>query len=375
MVSKKILFVIDYYYGACGGTEGQLLALIRGLAARGYEPQLAVLQPTEFTRNTPAFICPIVNLNIYRIFSLRTVIRMLKLMRRLRRENIKLVHVFFNDAAILVPLFAKLAGCRVVVSRRDMGFWYTRPLLLLLRLANRFVDGVIANSKAVADWVRRCEWFWRTKMAVIYNGYEIHRSAQPADIHLRERLGIGRNDPIVGIVANLSAVKRHDDLLRAFVKVHRAQADAHLVLVGKGPLQPQLRELATELGLDRWVHFIGSVGDVIPVVKHFQVGVLCSESEGFSNALIEYMACGVPPVCTRVGGNSELVVDGENGFLVKVGDVATLATRITTLLKDRSLAQTLGNRAHETVEKLTVERMVSAHIATYMELGRGGAKP
>lgn len=375
MAPGKILFIMDYYYDICGGTESQLLALIRGLIARGYKPQLAVLRPTEFTRNAPKFICPIVTLDVFRIFSLRTLIRMLKLTRQLRRENVELVHVFFNDAAILVPLFAKLAGCRVVVSRRDMGFWYTRPVLMLLRLANRFVDSVIANSKAVADKVKVCEWLWRTKVAVIYNGYEMHRLTQPADVHFRDRLGISRNDPIVGIVANLKVVKRHTDLLRAFAKVHQQRVDAHLVLIGKGPLEQQLRELTAKLGLEQRVHFVGSMDNVIPIVKHFQVGVLCSESEGFSNALIEYMACGVPPVCTRVGGNSELIVDGENGFLVEVGDAPTLATRITMLLKDRSLAQSLGSRARETVEKLTAERMVSAHITTYAELGLRGAEP
>lgn len=369
----KMLFVIDYLSGTRGGTEGQLLTLIRGVARHGLAPQLAALQSTEYTRSSLDLGCPVSALDITRVLRLRSLVRLIRFAWWVRRERIELVHVFFNDSAMIIPWFAKLGGSKVIASRRDMGYWYTRGNLRLLRMANRFVDRFIVNSRAVAEHVMRRERVPGDRIRVIYNGYPFGSEEDPPLEGFRETLGIGPDDPVIGIVANLRPVKRHADILRAFAIVTRRFPRAHLLLVGSGPLEGELRLLATELGL-RTVHFLGSLSHVIPVVKHFQVGVLCSESEGFSNALIEYMACGVPSVCTNVGGNPELIHDGVEGYLVELGDIPALASRIVTLLADPGLARTMGDRARARVEEYTLERMVSAHLESYAEIIRGGAR-
>lgn len=371
-VSMRVLFVIDYYIGTGGGTEGQLLELIRGVSQRGWSAQLVVFRPTAFTREMREFPCPVHTWNIVRISSLFTLWRLICLAFFIRRERISITHVFFNDAALIVPFFARIAGSRVVASRRDMGIWYTSSKLRLLRLVNRFVDCVIGNSRAVADHVARSEKCPAKKLRVIYNGYSSERGARPALAGFRERLGIGAADRIIGMVAYISPVKRHDDSLRAFAQVHRAVPRAHFVLVGSGVGKERLAALARDLGIDRSVHFLGNVVDVIPIVRHFDVGVLCSESEGFSNALIEYMACGVPPVCTAVGGNLEMIHDQVDGLLFPVGDIAALASRISLLLEDRTLALRLAENARNTAAAYTIERMVSSHLTTYSDLLAGG---
>lgn len=371
--SPTVLFVTDYYYGANGGTEGQLLELLINLPKHGYAPRLAVLRETVFTRSLRNFCCPLQTLGIHRILSPVTLWKLVRFARQLRQERIRIVHVYFNDASLVIPLFAWLAGSKVVVSRRDMGIWYTRANLPVLRLVGRFVDRVIANSQAVARRVAACEWVPRDRTRVVYNGYAFDRDRAPALAGFRARHGIGDADPIVGMVANLSAVKRHADLVNAFVEVRRQHPGAHLVLVGMGPLHDILIRRAAAGGLTGCVHFLGSVSEVIPVVKHFSVGVLCSESEGFSNALIEYMACGVPPVCTRTGGNVELVDDGDNGFLVEVGDTGALADRISRLLADRELASRLGRAAQQRVGQYTVARMLAGTTEIYSELLSAGA--
>src|SRR5262249_15230660 len=129
---------------------------------------------------------------------------------------------------------------------------------------------------------------------------------------LRERLQIGADDPIVGMVANFNPWKRHVDLVHAFARARQRHPRAQLVLVGTGATEPT-RAAAQALGIERAVHILNDVTDVIPVVKHFAVGVLCSESEGSSNAVIEYMGAGKPCVCTSVGGNPEIVDDHVSG--------------------------------------------------------------
>lgn len=366
--NQTVLFVTDYYYGTHGGTEGQLFELLRHLPEHGYTPRLAVLRETKFTRNQIDFHCPPQTLGIQRIFSLVTLWKLVRFARQLRRDRIRIVHVYFNDASLVIPVFARFAGCKVIVSRRDMGIWYTRANLVVLRLVGRCVDRVIANSQAVARQAIACEWLPRERTRVVYNGYAFDRERAPALVGFRANLGIGDTDPVVGMVANLSAVKRHVDMVNAFVEVRRQQPGAHLVLVGMGPLRDSLMQQVAANGLAGCVHLLGSVSDVIPVVKHFTVGVLCSDSEGFSNALIEYMACAVPPVGTRTGGNVELIDDGQNGFLVEVGDTRALADRILRLLADKDLADRLGRAAQQRVGQYTVSRMLTDTTGVYREL-------
>jgi glycosyltransferase involved in cell wall biosynthesis len=110
------------------------------------------------------------------------------------------------------------------------------------------------------------------------------------------------------------------------------------------------------------------VTDPIPIVKHFNVAVLCSESEGFSNAVIEYMGAGRASVCTNVGGNAELLQDGETGFLINPFDVESLADRISFLLANPDVAQRIGERALTVAHGLTSRRMVDAHLELYERL-------
>jgi glycosyltransferase involved in cell wall biosynthesis len=100
-------------------------------------------------------------------------------------------------------------------------------------------------------------------------------------------------------------------------------------------------------------------------VEKFSVAVLCSESEGFSNAIVEYMQAARPVVCTDTGGNPEIVQDGRNGFLVPVGDSGALAERLVQVLSDSMLAKRLGEAGRETVRSFTHERMLAEQMSCY----------
>jgi len=106
-------------------------------------------------------------------------------------------------------------------------------------------------------------------------------------------------------------------------------------------------------------------------MRHFDVAVLVSESEGFSNSIIEYMKEKCPVVCTRVGGNEEIVVEGETGYLVEVGDISVLADRIVNLLNDPQRAKRLGEYGYNLVqEKYGKEKMLMQHVSLYEELSK-----
>ncbi|QWV95844.1 glycosyltransferase [Geomonas nitrogeniifigens] len=370
----RIVFILDDFRGPSGGgTEVQFINLINSLSRDETDPQVVVLRETSYTRNLKDYPFKISCLDIEKIFSVKALAAMLSFSRQLRSEKVDVVHIFFNDASILAPLFAKLGGGRVVSSRRDMGFWYTPAKLACLFLSNLFVDGMVANSNAVKVNVNQRERYPLARVHVIYNGIDMGRFAAARGGGLRASLGLGAGDAIVGMVANLDGIKRHQDLIRAFHLVAGEFPAAHLVLAGHGPEESSLRKLAGELGMTSRVRFLGSVGDVLPVIADLDVAVLCSESEGLSNAIIECMGCGKPVICTRTGGNPELVAEGVNGYLVDVGDVTGLAEKLRLLLSQRDHARELGqNGARLFADRFSIKKMADEHLALYRRLVQGG---
>jgi glycosyltransferase involved in cell wall biosynthesis len=236
-----------------------------------------------------------------------------------------------------------------------------------------FVDGYITNSKTVKHVVQTRERVPGHKIRVIYNGYSME------NIPLGDGAVEGEPDyhPVIGIVANLRPIKRIDTLLTAFAVVRSKYSDARLVIVGdisseqaRGTRE-QLHTLARQLGIDDAISFTGSISNPKAIIQKFSVAVLCSESEGLSNALIEYMLMRRPIVCTHAGGNPELVQHGHNGFLFPVGDADALAARLLELLGNPELAHRFAETGYAMTAPYTVSRMVDQHMAYYDEILRG----
>lgn len=359
---------MDYYDGPqAGGTQGQLLQLIQYLDQSRYKPAITLLRNSEYIKHN-CFPCPVKVLNITKLASMQSIFKILHFALDLHRENYQLVHCFFNDSSLIAPIFLKMFGIRVLVSRRDLGFWYTSMNLAVLRLVAPFVNRYVANSQAVKKIIQQREWVSSEKISVIYNGY-IPNTKFVDENNLR---GVSNIVPIVGIVANLRPLKRIDTLIEAFAMISDHYPDARLVIIGSdgislhgGSMRKDLEILATSLGIYDQVIFMGGMEDPIAYINQFTVAVLCSESEGFSNSIIEYMRAGRPVICTNIGGNPELIQDEYNGFLVAVGDVKALADRLTQLLSNHVLARQLGEAGYETVRFYTHTRMVTEQMFCY----------
>jgi glycosyltransferase involved in cell wall biosynthesis len=364
----RILYILDALHGPDrGGTEGQLCALVGALDRTRFEPHVSVFRPTPFTAAGGVLTAPLTVLGIHRLLHLGTLMTLIRLSRSIRRAGVQVVHVFLNDASLVAPLFCRLGGARVIVSRRDMGFWYTPLLLRLLRISNWFVSRMVVNSAAVRDNVHKFEHFPVRSTDVLPNGLDLTACDVSPLSGFREQRGIGPDDPVIGMVAHFHPWKRQDDLLEAFRLVRLRHPRAHLVFVGSGPCESSLHERC-DPALKPFVHFTGALKQVAPVLKHFTIGVLCSDSEGLSNALMEYLACGLPVVCTSVGGNPELVTEGVTGFLVPAGDPAALADRIHVLLSDTARAQDMGLRARQSAEGFSLGTMVERQMSIYATL-------
>lgn len=363
------MYLCDYYASPQAGTEGQLLQLINNLDRSRYDPKMTVFRNSKYIENN-AFPCSIEVLNITKLASVRSIFIIMRYALNLRRKGYKIVHCFLNDSSIIAPFFLKILGIRVLVSRRDMGFWYTPKNLIILRLVSFFIDYYVANSCAVKKVVQHKEWVPDKKVLVIYNGYKTSDGAGEK-LAVAEIIGIPKNVPVIGLVANLRPIKRIDTLVKAFAIVSKGYPDVYLAIVGDKSSREaiatlrELEKLIHQLGIKNRVVFTGRVEKPMSYIRRFDIAVLCSESEGFSNSIVEYMWAARPIICTNSGGNSEIVQNDINGFLIPVGDFEALANRIIQLLSDSNLARRLGRGGYELAQVYSCSHMVERQMDCY----------
>jgi L-malate glycosyltransferase len=163
-------------------------------------------------------------------------------------------------------------------------------------------------------------------------------------------------------ISNFRPVKRVTDCIRILAEVIK-ETPAHLYMVGDGPDRPEAHRLARELGLDRHVTFMGKQDHVERLIPKMHVLLMPSQMESFGLGALEAMACGVPPVATRVGGLPELVTDGVDGFLEPVGDIAAQSRRVIELLADEKRHRAMA----EAARRAAVERFASTAIISQYE--------
>jgi glycosyltransferase involved in cell wall biosynthesis len=311
-------------------------------------------------------------ISIPSLLSVQCIGRVIQLAQFLKDRRIDVIQTYFVDAQFIGIVAGKLAGVKkIVCCRRDLGFWHSRALLLLLRQADRFVDHFQVNSQAVRHQVANDEMVDPRRIHVIYNGIDAHlfNGCMAQDDEKGETTGRKKN-LCVGILANFNRrVKRVDLFIRAAAEVVKTLPDTRFVIAGDGHLKSGLQTLSRELGIARHVEFLGAVTDIAGTIRSWDVGVISSESEGFCNSILEYMASGIPVVATAVGGNTELVEEGVNGFLVPDRDYLSLADRLCTLLKNSRLRKEMGERGKRIIDqKYDWNRVIQNYESFYFDI-------
>ncbi|MGH7171739.1 MAG: glycosyltransferase [Gemmataceae bacterium] len=351
----RVCFLIDELLPA--GTESQLLALIRHLDRRRVWPYLCLLRGDKpVSQALEPDDCPILRLNVGSLHHPRTLPRAWRFLRFLRRERIDVVQAYFADSSYFGIPIAWLAGVKHRLrTRNNMGHWLTPLHRRLGRLLNAFTTKTIANCQAARQALLDAEQPLAETVLVLENGVDLERFHEcPPLAALPTTAG-----PRVGMVANLRSVKALDVFVRAAALIHVRQPQAIFTIAGEGELRPVLERQAAAEGLTEHFTLAGRVADVAGFLAELDVAVLCSNAEGMSNALLEYMAAGRAIVATDVGAAPELIIDGVHGLLVPPGDAPKLAEAIGRLLEDRELARRLGAAArHRSRERYSRAAMV-----------------
>jgi glycosyltransferase involved in cell wall biosynthesis len=348
----RIAYLIDTLSSDKAGTEKQLLNIIKRIDKSHFEITLLCLYESPWMAQNQ-FSCEVISLGYKGFLRPSFLWVMVRYLQILKRRKFDLVQTFFEDSIFIGYLGKKLSKYKhkLIISRRDLGLGTDEPIYhrfyrKVMPYVYNTADGIAVNANSIKEHIINRYNVIPAKVRVINNGLDIPYFSFEKPALFSEN----HADLWIGIVANLKPIKRIDILLRAlaYIKNSGKIQGFRTVILGEGRLRKELIQLAVDLGIDDVVHFMGAVGNVTDYLHCLDIGVLCSDKEGLSNAILEYMACGLPVAATAVGGNTELV-DNSNGFTVPAGNFAALGEALNILATSPELRTKLGNRSKDKI--------------------------
>jgi sugar transferase (PEP-CTERM/EpsH1 system associated) len=224
----------------------------------------------------------------------------------------------------------------------------------------------VAVSKDLYSWLKQTVRIPIRKLALIPNGVDTERFSPRRDSMLRNELGIGEKEFVVGTVGRLDPVKNHQGLIRAVQLLQKGGSPVRLIIVGDGPLRQNIENHLRESQLAPKAIMLGYQRDVERYYPVFDAFVLNSLAEGMSNTLLEALASGLPIVCTAVGGNVELVADQRHGLVVLPGDHNALAAALRQFIDSPSGRERFADNARNfVVQNFSISRMIERYTELY----------
>jgi glycosyltransferase involved in cell wall biosynthesis len=378
----RILFVVGSL--AVGGAESQLVMLAERLKMRGWSivvfpllrsgPLLKQLEQAGihvsdggYNPASPTKIGMFINL-------CKSQARLIWCLLRARPD---VVHGFLPLTNFMSAVAGRIACIpKIITSKRALGRHQDHsPIFKWLDwTANALSHKITANSQAVARDTQARDGYDLSRIVVIPNGLDFSRFDGVAHCRdeMRNKLGLSKSEVAIATVANLIPYKGHQELIEAFSRVGHDKSRLRLFLIGRDQGMAQdLMDSARRLGVANRIDLLGQRSDVSLLLSAMDIGVLASHEEGFSNALLEKLATGLPVVATDVGGNPEALEGMPDCILIKPEDAEDLSRGLASLIS--RLAATAAGR--ETRQRLVRERYsVDAMVDAYERLYEDGRK-
>ncbi len=358
---------------AVGGTSIHIRDLAAALIERGHEASVIIGGEGPVTEILAERGVPYVPLKHFRrpVNAYHDALAYAEVRRVLRRLEPDLVSTHNAKAGMLGRLAARTLGLPVLFTAHGWIFTDGVPPLeaTAYRMAERLATPLADRIITVSEFDRRLALTQRVapaaKLTCVHNGMP--------DLGA-ELLGRpAQSPPRLVMVARFEPQKDHGTLFRALAQLK--ELAWHLDLIGDGPLRGEAETLVGNLGLESRVRFLEARNDVVEQLAAAQVFLLISNWEGFPRSILEAMRAGLPVVASDVGGSSESVAEGESGFLIPRGDVATLRERLEPLISSAELRVRLGCAGRRRYEAaFTFEAMFSKTLDVYAEVLRA-ARP
>jgi glycosyltransferase involved in cell wall biosynthesis len=366
----KIVYVIGQL--TVGGTEQQLLVLLKKLNPQRFEPCVICLSEKQPSLKIKYQQLKIPVYVIAREQNNRLTI-LWNLYCLLRKISPDIVHTF-SFASRAAILASKVVGhSKIIVSfRTDPKRWVSYFDLLLINSTNLILDNSVAAISSYKSINRSLK---NPLVEVVHNGIDLslfdeamhEEIAQPTPFLLQPNL------PVICVVAGLRPAKNLSLLLEAYALLRCSFPNVRLWFVGEGEEREKLERITFNLGLASYVCFCGIQTNIPAILKKSFMGVLSSKIEGLPNSILEYMSAGLPVVATNVGGNSEIVLHGKTGLLVPFDEPQAFADAMQYYLKNPEIARQCGEAGRSRIEEnFTIERMVHETESVYKKLMRSG---
>jgi L-malate glycosyltransferase len=368
-----VLFMIDQLCEQ-GGAERVMLQTIKLLPKDRFRSSLITFKidtGLELFANLP---CPCQVFPLRRTYDWNAFRTARSIRRFITQEGIDIVHTFHETSDLWGGFISRMRnGPALVSSRRDMGILRSPKHDLAYRMMNSLFDLVFTVSEEVRRFTIAKDAIAPEKVVTLYNGLDLDAiNISHRDRSLRQVFGLNAEAQVILTVGHIRHIKGIDVLLETAANVVREFPQAVFAILGRksdSDYSRRLDDQIAKLGIQKNVRFLGELNQVLPVLNMADIFFLPSRSEGFSNALIEAMACGLPCVATHVGGNPEAVEDGHSGYLVESEDATSAADRILRLLREPAKAKKMGIAGRRVVEeRFTADVMIRNLVQHYDRL-------
>lgn len=351
-----------------GGAENVLADLVNFCSPR-FVPYVCCLKTAgpvaaKLREGTPVFVMNMSHGNDYSL--------PFRLARLFRHNRIDVVVSHGWGTYLESVLARRFSGARVMVHVVHGDFppypsgWLSDVKKLIRhRAEGLFSAGVhqfVAVSQGVKNEIVRRTSIPLDRICVVHNGVRIGNKDPILGAQKRTILGIKSEDVVIGSVGRLAPVKNYPSLLTVFAKVKKEFNNVKLILIGDGDERKSLEQISIHLGLEKDVFFLGQRDDVEDWMQAFDLFALSSLYEGISISILEAMSVYLPVVATDVGGNREVVVDGQTGWIVPPNDPEKMARAMLSLIRDRSLSLEMGHKGFERVkEEFNIEQTIKTY--------------
>ncbi|MFC2061052.1 glycosyltransferase [Elusimicrobiota bacterium] len=363
----SVLFMIDKLR-VFAGSERNLFEVVTRIDQEKFKPLVVCLQSGSAADHVREKGFDVIDLDIKKIYSLQAIPKIFKMIKIIKKENVKIAVTYHEGSDYFGSIVSRLAGVPVVISsRRDMGYRLKKRNFVVYRYINRLFDRIITVSEAVKDIIINREDVPCSRLTTIHNGVDLEEFSNAAaekDIEAtKNSFGIKEGQPVVGIIAAVRPVKGHKYFIEAAAEVLKEKPGACFLIVGwyeeSNEYFKELKTLIEKLNIGKNIIFTGGYPDISKIMSIIDISVIASDNEGFSNAVIEAMASGKPVIATNTGGTPEAVIDGKTGILVPPADPGAVAAALIKLLSDKGRIEKMAIEARKCAqEKFSMEGMI-----------------